>query len=337
MNITPKAGPSIIKPITASTTNNSEARDRAIAVMTKGMPEAPKPPAVSPAEAFKTLNQTTSSNNSEISEERSVQQTPGDAKEATSKPAEEPLSKHYANLARKERALRVQAQRLQAEREAFKASQAATKPIEVDTSKFIDRERLLQDPFAVLNELGVSYDQLTNSALNQPKPEEIAYKKLENDLRQELKSVKEAQEKAARDAEQQQTQSYQQAVNQIRNDAKQLVNSDPDTYEAIRSTGSINDVVELIEETFKQDGVLLSVEDAAREVEEYLAEEAFKLSQLKKIQNRMRANAPKPAPAQSLQTEKPQAGLKTLTNAISSTRQMSARERAIAAFKGEKS
>jgi hypothetical protein len=91
--------------------------------------------------------------------------------------------------------------------------------------------------------------------------------------------------------------------------------------------------VELIERTFKQYGVLLSVEDAAKQVEDYLVEEAFKLTKLKKIQQRL-APAQKPVEAKLEPQKQPQT-LKTLTNAVSSSGRVSVRERAIAAFKGQ--
>ena len=58
-----------------------------------------------------------------------------------------------------------------------------------------------------------------------------------------LEAKLEAQEKGQAD---QQTQAYQSAVNQIRTDVKALVSSDPN-FETVKSTNSVNDVVELID------------------------------------------------------------------------------------------
>lgn len=244
--------------------------------------------------------------------------------------AEEPLSSQYAILARKEKQLRQREQQLKA-REAALAQppKAETPPPSqptFDESKYIPKDRLTKDPFSVLTELGLTYDQLTEMAMNAPRPEQIA-------LMNEMKSIKEEMEKirgeTKKSFEDSQKQQYDQAINQIRNDVKSLVKVDP-AFETIQATGSVEDVVQLIERTFNEDGVLMSVEDAAREVEEYLVDEAIKLSRLKKIQQRLAPKAEPEAPKTTAQPQKQP--LKTLTNSVGSNRQLSAKERAILAF-----
>jgi hypothetical protein len=127
-----------------------------------------------------------------------------------------------------------------------------------------------------------------------------------------------------------QQQGYDQAVKQIKADARQLVQSDPDAYEAIRAAGTVNDVVELIEQTFKEDGILMSTEDAANAVEEHLVEEAMKYARLKKTQARMRPTTATTTQQESVPGSKQPP--KTLTNAAGAQRPMTSRERAIAAF-----
>ena len=329
MNIIPKDGPSVVQPAGANAQAQMTARERAISMLTQAPANTQETPVLNPnrisAEELSAIRAPSNPVQSDTIEEAPK------AAEATDE-SREPLSTHYARLARREKELRAEAQRLQRDREAMKAAQAAVKPAEVDTSKFVSREDLLKDPFSILNDLGLTYDQLTQSALNQPKPEELRIQKLEQDLRNELRTVREAQEKANRDAADMQTRSYQQAVDQIRNEAKNLVTSDPSAFEAISATNSINDVVELIETTFKEEGVLMSVEDAAKAVEDYLVEEAMKFAKMKKIQNRLVPAAPVKAAAAAPAANK---DLRTLTNNVSSSRPLSATERAILAFKGE--
>jgi len=111
--------------------------------------------------------------------------------------------------------------------------------------------------------------------------------------------------------------------------------SDPNSYEAIRKTNSIKDVVDLIEETFKEDGTILSVEEACREVEDHLVEKLSSYSsQISKIQQRMKANA-RPSQQQQANTTQQRAPKPTLTNSVSSSKKLSAKERAVLAFRGE--
>lgn len=349
----PKNSPSIPTPPGSSVPNPpvfNTPRERAIAKIMGSAPAAqqaqaeavPNPTNVSPEELGAIRQpqqkQEVSSDNGQntTSEDTSSQQV--ESKEET-KPKEELLSQQYAVLARKEKALRA---KVQAQDAAFKAQEAAIKAREDAIkakdaeyqSNYIQKDQIAKDPFTTLQELGISYDQLTEMALNQQQADpatKLAIQKLEQRLEAQAKAL----EDAKRSVEDQQKSAYNQAVNQLKVEARQLINNDP-SFETIKETGSIGDVVELIEQTFKSDGILLSVEDAAKEVEEYLVEEAMKLMKLKKIQQRM-APAPKQpeaAPKQS-DAQPKQNQMKTLTNSVSSSRQMSAKERAILAFKGQ--
>jgi hypothetical protein len=82
----------------------------------------------------------------------------------------------------------------------------------------------------------------------------------------------------------------------------------------------------------------LDIEDAARQVEEHLVEEAYKLAQLSKVQSRFKPAAPDSAKAPTQQ----QQGLKTLTNSVTQDQPTNTRltdkqrrERAVAAFMGK--
>ncbi len=157
-------------------------------------------------------------------------------------------------------------------------------------------------------------------------------------LEAKLQAMEEASQNTVKAQTEQQQQQYQAAIKQITMDTKSLIKADPDSYEVIATTGSVQDVVDLIEQTYAKDGVLLSVEEAANEVENYLIEEGLKIAQLKKIQarreqsNASKATDAKQTQAQSTQT---QSTMKTLTNATGSTRKLSSKERAILAFNGE--
>jgi hypothetical protein len=256
--------------------------------------------------------------------------------EAPTTATDEPLSAQYAQLARKEKALRTQVQELKRQQEAFKAAQDAIKPASepsAPTSNMINRDEFLKDPWKHLNEMNLSYDALTMSALNGPKPEELAFNKLQAEVKAELQTMRDAQEQARKAQETQQQTAYQNAINQIRAEATKLVGSDPN-LETIKETESIGDVVQLIEDTYKKDGVLLTVAEAAKQVEEYLVEEAMRLTKIKKIQQRLAPAAPPAAPKQAAETNAVQTPVKTLTNSMSASKPMSARERAVAAFEG---
>lgn len=237
----------------------------------------------------------------------------------------EELSPKFAALARKERSLRAQAQALKAKEDALKAQETEY------STKYIPKERLTRETLAVLQEQGITYDQLTSLILNQPGPQEQATSKLEA----KIAALEEQLKKQETTAEERQTKAYENAVNQIRNEAKLLIDADP-AYETIKQTDNLEAVVELIKERYKADNIVMSVQDAAKEVEEFLIEEAIKMSSLNKVKAKL-------TPQESIGETKQDPGkpqLKTLTNAVSasSTKPLTGkdrRERAIAAFKGQ--
>lgn len=280
-------------------------------------------------------------------EVQQVTETPQEAaKPAETEPATTPLSAQFAQLARKEKALRAQVNQFKAEQAAFKQAQDAQKAFQApqtpsfDPSRYVALDDIQKDPFGALNKAGLSYEQLVEQQLNQPSPEQRQLNQTVSELRAEIKALKDGQDKTTKQFEQQSQDSYTQALNQIRTEAKNLVNSDPDTFETIKATGSIKDVVDLIEDTWKNGldeahpkGTLLTVEEAAKMVEDHLSEEAYKLSQLKKIQKRFAPKQVAPAAASAQTGTKPQQqqGSKTLTNAVGTQRQYTAKERAVLA------
>lgn len=326
---TPKDAP-VIAPIASG---QPTARDRAIAKL-MAVPEAPpvkNPTQVAPEE-LSAVKAPTQASNTDTSDTTTAEPT-----EAT-KPAVDPLSARYAQLARQERALRA---KVQAQDAAFKAKEAAfneqlaaakAKDAEY-TSNYVAKSRIKADPLSVMTEEGVTYDELTQAILNpQSKQDPRIIAEIEK-LRAEVKEARDYQAKAKEESVAQQKQAYNQAVNQIRNEAKQLIATDP-TFEMIKETRSVGDVVELIEKTYNEDGILLSVEEAATQVEEYLTTQAVKLARTNKIRSQLH-EVQKPAQQQQVAGNKQSTGMKTLTNSVNASKSMSARDRAIAAFKGE--
>jgi len=277
---------------------------------------------------------------SSAKEEEQGQITPVEEQQAAEQVKEEknPLSSQFAQLARKEKALRAQAQELKALEMAVKAKEEAFKMLEQRQAQPAQsqeplKDRLKKDPQGTLSELGLSYDELTDLMMNQPSQAERAQLQKIQELETKIEQLSKGQENVIKAQEERQTEAYNQAVKQLRREAEQLAKGD-ETFETIRETGSYDDVVELITRTFEEDGVLMSVEEAAQAVEDYLVEEAEKLMRIKKISAKFNK------PAQQDNTGKPKAEPqsqtpKTLTNAVASTRKLSAKERAILAFKGE--
>lgn len=359
MNIQPK-GASAPSYDANSSNSASDSRSRAIATL-MGNNASPPPVAnqnsISPEEmgAIKASSKKEEDSSIEVEAsentgqksniESTAESSSSDSKEA--KVSEDPLSNQYATLARKEKALRAKAQAqeqaLKAREEAIKAQEDALKAKESEySSKYISKDKLSQDTLNALLEAGLTYDQITEAMLSQPNPEKVAQDQYLKKLEAKIAELEGKQEKTLKSFEDQQKQAYNNAVTQIRNEVSKLVYTDP-SFETIKETNSVNDVVELIEETFNNGmgeeypkGTLLSASEAAQIIEDYLLEEALKLTKIKKIQQRLQ-----PAAKPVLKSEEPlkqpqkEQSMKTLTNAVGSSRALSPKERAILAFKGE--
>lgn len=345
MKVQPIASPHAMTQ-TQNTTNNTAARAKAIALIAGATQPAqaivPNQNAISPEEVGALKHATTgqSSTNEEVAVSTEIPADSVLADELDKKPEQDPaLSRQFAQIARQERALRAKAQQQDA---AFKAKEAALAAREAelaakqpDLSQYIPKDRIKQDFLGVMAEEGVSYDALTQQILNQ-QPKDPRVEATISRLESKIKALEEQNNANKQSAQEQQTQAYQAAVKQIRMDVNSLVDSDPN-FETIKATRSTKDVVDLITQTYDKDGILLSVEDAAQQVEDYLVEEAMNLTKIGKIKKKLgmtSSTPPKPAatPNKSADTKQP---MKTLTNAASSSRQLSARERALLAFKGE--
>lgn len=256
--------------------------------------------------------------------------------EVTPKPEEkQPLSAQYAQLARKEKAIRAQAVEVKAQMADIAAREAAIKAKESEyASNFVPKSKLLEDTVGTLNELGIGYDTLTQQELNAPSPEIRALQSTIKALEAKITAI-ETDTKGTKDSlEQRDKQSYQQALGMIKRDINNLVDSDPE-FETIKATNSMQDVVDLIEGTFKEEGYLMTVEEAAKAVEDHLAEEIAKYSKLKKIQARLAPAVKTPAATPPAPKQTQSNPVKTLTNDMGAAPKLSVRERAILAFQNK--
>lgn len=244
---------------------------------------------------------------------------PDNSIEATA-PAEapsEPMSPQFVALAKQSQQIRKAQRDLQAAKEAWKLEQA----------KYVPIDKLKSETLKTLSEAGITYDSLVESQLNQvaPDPQQHLLDEIEA-LKAKLAGVDE--KFVSRDK-----QAYDAAVNQIRNDVKLLVDSDP-AYETIKATEQSEDVVELIKRVFDAEGNVLPVEEACRMIEDKLVDREFervqRLSNLSKIKSRMVPPAEILEEATTLQPQPPKTT--TLTNQGSVQRTLTPRERAMRAF-----
>lgn len=254
---------------------------------------------------------------------------------------QEQLSPRFAQLARKEKALRVEQQKIQQEKEAMKAKLA-----EYETS-YIPKSRLSElarsNPLGALEQMGLTPDEFTQALLN-ANPQDAALQK----ILQRIEAVENGQKNTLTQLEAQQQEAYKQAVNQIRNDVKLTADSDR-RFETIKEADqkgweATEGAVALIETVFNEGwpekkipkGTIIDNEQALMHVQEWVKEKAFEMAQLKGVKERF---SPPPQVQQPKQNVAERAPARTLTkemNATKTTRltDKERRERAVALLEG---
>jgi len=346
MKIIPSGStPPIIQQTTANTAAASEAKARAVAVLQGKAPaqgQAQETPVANPnaisAEELSAITKPAADPTTTPQAEAAAPAT--EAPKAPEQP--DKASQEWAKLARQERQLRQKAkeqdQKFRQREEAIKAREAeASSKADLYQKGYVSYDKLKNDPLGVLGEAGVSYDEIANQIINPSKIDPRLQAHIDK-LQAKIESLEKATMEGNERVTKQQQDSYNAAVKQIEMDVRNLVKSDPN-FETVAKTNSTKDVVELITKTYEKDGILLTVEEAANEVENYLIDEAMKLTRIEKIKRRLQPTANSTEVKKTAQTAdtkgNAQSQMKTLTNAVSSTRKLSARERALLAFRGE--
>lgn len=243
-------------------------------------------------------------------------------------------------IIRREKAMRAKIRESEQEILRYKAQAAELEQLKQKETDFSQQElarqeRIKTDPIGYLTEQGLTQDQITQAMLNQPGPESQLIKSLSDKIARLEKTQQDEITRQQKDA----NDNYQNALKTIQRNVDQLVNSNPDKYESIKANEASKSVTTYIEKVWKEEGVILDTAEAAEEIEDYLTEKTLNLTRLKKIQAKMipaKPTAQKPAGSSPTIPATALAKSPVLTNRVNqNTKPLTARERAILAFKRE--
>jgi hypothetical protein len=253
------------------------------------------------------------------------------------------FSSKFAALSRREKQLREREAQMQSQYEAKLAQleeklmslQSKSEESQVESEPELPLEyRLKRDPLGTLKELGLSYDQLTNLALNDGKltidmQMDLMRQDIESKHSKELESIrKELQERDRRSEEEK----YNETVQNFQNELADFVN-DNDKYELIRANDAVDVVYQVIEEHYNNTGRIISKEEASDQVETYLEAELEKMLNLNKIKSKFstqaesqQAQVQSTEPKQTFQTQKAPTLSNTHSTTVSNTRRPATRD-----------
>ena len=196
------------------------------------------------------------------------------------------FSRKFAALSRREKEIRAKEaeyeQRIAELEQRFVAQEPQKEPeIPFDV-------RLRQNPLKALESVGLSYDKLTELALNDGKlTPEMQMKLMREELETDYKSKFEDLENRLVEKEKGlEEQRYEDIKLGFQNEIESFVNSNEQEYELIKANDANDVVYEVIEEHYNETGKILDIKEAAEAVESYLEEEATKLLQLSKVRSK---------------------------------------------------
>lgn len=263
----------------------------------------------------RTLTMKTNATPGYVPQEQELNDTPPATLEHNEQEASEvtkPLSPQFAALAKQKRALQVKERELLEREKALSAEPQRTG---------IDISRLKSDPLGVLQEAGVSYDDLTNVLLN-GKPQNFEVQSMIQSLKDENNSLRETIDQKFTERD---TQAEQQVLREITREAEYLA-SQSEQFKGVKATKSVPDVVDLIHRTWKESGEILDTTEALKLVEEQLREELAPIARELGYQDPQKFGELRP-------TRQPQ--MRTLTNRDGSSSHLTPKQRAIMAFEGK--
>lgn len=203
------------------------------------------------------------------------------------------LSPQLSALARKEQEYRKKLQALEVREKSNEARL-------VDADKFLKlQERFKAKDYSVFEENGLEYEGYTNYLLN--KQGQDPQKQEMQKLADEMANLKKSQE----DKEKEELES---TLKEYRKEIKSLVDANPD-YSTVKELDRGEVALQLILDSWEEDGEELSIEQALKEVEDFSVDEAKKFSQISKLKPKEEA-----APVVEEKKPLPKPALKTITN-----------------------
>lgn len=234
-----------------------------------------------------------------------------------STPAADPsISSKFGALAKKEKAILKLKQDLSLREKDVQDKYSKYQEFETKKTQAKSNPSLA---LKMLEEMGLSYEDLTNAVLNDGKPTpEMQVKSVKDELEEFKKQLQKDKEEEERTQKERQEQEYSKAIEEFKTKINSFVEN-KDEYELINAYGQQELIYSTVEQHFDETKNVLSIKEASDLVEKYLEGEVDKALKLKKMQSKL---APKqPEEPKSKEPSFMKSGLepKSLSNEITSS------------------
>ena len=244
---------------------------------------------------------------------------------------EERISNKLQVLVQREKAALMREQIAKQKEAEFEAKHKAFLEREAKLAEFENLKST--NPMKALELLGLSYQDLTQTALNDGSvPPEVQVRKVEEKFDSYIKAQQLAEQEKAETAQRQAKQQEEKVIGDFKAEITSFINADPKTYELIKFEGLEELIYDTIDENYNRTidpqtgiGKIMSIKEAADKIEAMLDkkyEDARKLEKFAK-----QTKAPQVAQAAIAHTQfvernkavQPQRTLNTLNNQMSAT------------------
>lgn len=219
--------------------------------------------------------------------------------------------------------LEVLIRREKAALEREKLAKAKEAELEAKLARINEFESLKTNSKKALDVLGLTYEELTQSLLQDGElPPEVKIKKVEDKVDQFLKAREEEERQRAEADRKKAEEQNAKVISDYKEEIKTYLKDNSSRYEFINFEGQQDLVFEVIDEHFNRTEKVLSINEAADKVEAYLEEKYNKakaLSKIKALWGAVPPDALKKAVEQTKQSNLTPP--KTLTNKLSATPQ----------------
>ena len=229
-------------------------------------------------------------------------------------------SSRFAALSRREKQLMERERKL-------KEIESKYKDNDSNYQSWEDRkQKYKQNPDAIFDEIGLSFDELLNHKLGLNKEEvsndpDSMYKKLKADLQAEIEAKERAREeqqlKLQKEREEQEN---TEVIESFKSELVDTLKKNADKYELINYQGNYDLVFDVIQQYFTDHDEILPMDQAADHVESYLESLVDGATKLKKFQNKFAPKMESSQPSNGAPTTNSAEDKmpKTLSNALNS-------------------
>jgi len=181
------------------------------------------------------------------------------------------LSPKLSAIARKE-----QAQRAKEKAFAEKERSFTERLADADRYQAL-KEKIAKEDYTGLEELGVKYDGYVKHEINKENSKDPTV--------QRIKELEERIEALTKGQEEKEVSDYEMNQSLWKNEIKKAVDENPE-FSTIKDLGAYDIVLQHVNDSFEEDGVELTVDQAAKEIEEALVAKAEKFASVTKLKNK---------------------------------------------------